>query len=278
MKEIPMKKSDNSLLPLRGKMSPPTFLNCESHATEQKDYNRETTNPVFGRERLFSASSMSASSSKHDSERCLTPPFTPPANGEHGVLLRRPSEHFLEVLEEHKQGPTLPKVLSASCLPPLRQAFQGEDSSKRILRGTKIAFSGNVHGETAFSRQVESNGGPLLLVSGDRRELTAPNLVNKRILRKSQSLPLIKPCSALTAGIDYLNVSGFQNHTQSAILSEEQKVVDTCNRTNNSPINEYLEEISDEDEEIDEDDEENTLEKFSMICHWLKDCEKAKVS
>lgn len=279
-----MKRSDNSLLPLRGKISPPTILNCESHGTEQRDHNRETTNPVFRRERLFSASTMSASSSKHDStlsERCLTPPFTPPANGDHGFLFRRPSEHFLEVLDEHKQGTTLPKVLSASCLPPLRQAFQGEDSSKRILRGTKIAFSGDVHGEGTFSRQVESNGGPLLLVSGERREVAAPNLDNKRILRKTHSLPLIKTCAALTTGIDYLNVSGFQNHTPSAILSEEQKR-DTCDGTHNSPIDEYLEEICDEDEELDEDGyedgEEQTVEKFTMICHWLKDCEKAKVS
>lgn len=277
-----MKKSDNSLLPLRGKISPPTILNCESLATEQKDDNKEPTKRVLGRERLFSASTISASSSKNGSslsERCLTPPFTPPApaNGDHGFLFRRPSEHFLEVLGEHKQTPTLPKVLSASCLPPLRQAFQGDDSSRRILRGTRVAFSGNHQGEDALSRQVESNGGPLLLVSEERRELSAPPLVNKRILRKTQSLPLIKTCSALTTGIDYLNISGFQNHRPSVILSGEQKI-DTCDRENNSPIEEYLEEICDEDAELDEDDEEQTVEKFSMICHWLKDCEKAKVS
>lgn len=283
MKEIRMKKSDKSLLPLRGKISPPTILNCESLATEQKDDNKEPTKRVFGRERLFSASTISASSSKNGSslsERCLTPPFTPPApaNGDHGSLFRRPSEHFLEVLGEHKQTPTLPKVFSASCLPPLRQAFQGDDSSRRILRGTKIVLSGNHQDENALSRQVESNGGPLLLVSEESRELSAPNLVSKRVLRKSQSLPLIKTCSALTTGIDYLNISGFQNHRPSVILSEEQKI-DTYDRANNSPIEENLEEIcADEDEELDEDDEEQTLGKFSMICHWLKDCEKAKVS
>lgn len=275
-----MKKSHNSLLPLRGKVSPPTIFNCENHSTEQKNYKRETTKPVGGRERLFSASTMSASSSKHGStisERDLTPPFTPPANGDRGFLYRRPSEHFLEVLEEHKQRPTLPKVRSSSCLPPLGKAIQGEDSQKRNLRATKIAFSGNLNGEDVVCRQLESDGGRLLVLSEERREPTATNLPNKKILRKSQSLPLIKPCTAFTTGIDSVNVSVFENRTPSEILNEEKKL-NTCDRVNNSPpIEEYLEELCDEGDPLDQDDEEENLEKFSMICHWLKECEKAKV-
>lgn len=285
MKELPMKKSDNSLLPLRGKISPPTILNCENHAVEQRECSKETINTVGGRERLFSASSRSATSSKHEStlsERCLTPPFTPSVNGEHGLLSRRPSEHFLEVLEEQNERQTLPKVFSASCLPPLRKTNQGENSSKRTFRGAKIAFSANINGEGAFSRQVEPNENrPLLLVSGARRELTAPNYVNKPILRKTHSLPLIKTCSALTTGIGCINVSGVQNRITSAVVSQEQtSPVEFVDRPHNLPIaDEYIEELCNEDEELDQDDEEETsLEKFAMICHWLKDCEKAKVT
>ena len=275
-----MKKTHNNLLPLRGKISPPTILNCLNQSTEQKNYkSRETTEAVGGRERLFSASTMSAASSKQGStfsERALTPPFTPPANGDRAFLFRRPSEHFLEVLEEHKQRPTVPKVRSSSCLPPLGKTTQGEESQKRNLRGTKIAFSGYLNGEDVVSRQVESNGGRLLVVSEQRSDPTATNLANKKILRKSQSLPLIKPYTAFTPGIDCVNVSVFESHSPSDILNEEQKL-NTCDNMDNAPIEEYLEELCDEGEPLEQDDEEETLEKFSMICHWLKECEKAKV-
>lgn len=277
-----MKKSDKSLLPLRGKISPPTILNSENHANEQRCYNKEIANSMVTRERLFSASSRSASSSKHESSlsdvRSMTPPFTPPANinGDHGFLFRRPSEHFLEVLEEHKLRETLPKVLSASCLPPLRKAFQGEDSSKRSLKGTKVAFNDNY--EATFSRPAGPDRNSLFLVSETRRQVPTPNHVNEKLLRKTNSLPLIKTGSALTSGIDYVNVSGFQNHTTSAITSQENKLDECVDRTHNLTIDEYLDkDLCDEDEELDEDDNEQTLEKFSMICHWLKDCEKAKV-
>lgn len=273
-----MKKTHNSLLPLRGKISPPTILNCLNHSTEQKNYkSHETTKPVGGRERLFSASTMSASSSKHGStfsERDFTPPFTPPANGDRAFLFRRPSEHFLEVLEENKQRPTVPKVRSSSCLPPLGKTTQGEDSQKKNLRGTKIAFSGYLNGEDIVSRQVESNGGRLL-ASEQRSDPTVTNLANKKILRKSHSLPLIKPYTAFTAGIDCVNVSVSGSHTPTDILNDEQKL-NTCDRMDNAPIEEYSEELCDEGDPL-EDDEEETLEKFSMICHWLKECEKAKV-
>jgi len=282
MKDIlMMKKTHNSLLPLRGKISPPTILNCLNHSTEQKNYkSRETTKPVGGRERLFSASSMSAYSSKHGStisDINLTPPFTPPANDDRAFLFRRPSEHFLEVLEEHKQRPTVPKVRSSSCLPPLGKTTQGEDSAqKRNLRGTQIAFSGYLNGEDAVSRQVESNGGRLL-ISEQRSDPTATNLANKKMLRKSHSLPLIKPCTAFTAGIDCVNVSVAGGHTPTDISIEEQKL-NTCDRADNAPIKEYLEEMcDDESDALDHNDEEETLEKFSMICDWLKECEKAKV-
>ena len=274
-----MKKTHNSLLPLRGKISPPTILNCLNHSTEQKNYkSRETTKPVGGRERLFSASTMSAHSSKHGStisDKDLTPPYTSPANGDRAFLFRRPSEHFLEVLEEHKQRPTVPKVRSSSCLPPLGKTTQVEDSQKRNLRGTKIAFSGYLNGEDAASRKVESNGGRLL-VSEQRSTPTAANLANKKILRKSHSLPLIKPCTAFTAGIDCVNVSVSESHTPTDILNEEQKL-NTCDRVDNAPIKEYLEEMCDESDPLEHNDEEETLEKFSMICDWLKECEKAKV-
>ena len=275
-----MKKTHNNLLPLRRKISPPTILNCLNQSTEQKNYkSREATKPVGARERLFSASTMSASSSKHGStvsERALTPPFTPPANGDRTFMFRRPSEHFLEVLEEHKQRPTVPKVRSSSCLPPLGKTIQGGDSQKKNLRGTKIAFNGYLNGEDILSRQVESNRGRLLVVSEQRSDPTETNPANKKILRKSQSLPLIKPYAAFTTGIESVNVSFFESHSPSDILNEEQKL-NTSDRIDNAPIEEYLEELCDEGETLDQDDEGETLEKFSMICHWLKDCEKAKV-
>lgn len=275
-----MKKTHNSLLPLRGKISPATILNCLNHSTAQKNNkSRETTNAVGGRERLFSASTMSASSSKHGStfsERDLTPPFTAPANGDGAFLFRRPSEHFLEVLEEHKQKPTVPKVRSSSCLPPLGKTTQGEDSQKKNLRGAKIASSGYLNGEDAVSRKVESNGGRLVVVSEQVSDRTAMNLANKKVLRKSHSLPLIKPYTAFTPGKDCVNVSVFESHTPTDTLNEEQKL-NTCDRVNDSPIEEYLEEPCDDGNPLEQHDKEETLEKFSMICHWLKECEKAKV-
>lgn len=275
-----MKKTHNSLLPLRGKISPPTILNCLNHSTAQKNNkSRETTNAVGGRERLFSASTMSASSSKHGStfsERDLTPPFTAPVNGDGAFLFRRPSEHFLEVLEEHKQKPTVPKVRSSSCLPPLGKTTQGEDSQKKNLRGAKIASSGYLNGEDAVSRKVESNGGRLVVVSEQVSDRTAMNLANKKVLRKSHSLPLIKPYTAFTPGKDCVNVSVFESHTPTDTLNEEQKL-NTCDRVNDSPIEEYLEEPCDDGNPLEQHDKEETLEKFSMICHWLKECEKAKV-
>lgn len=275
-----MKKTHNSLLPLRGKISPPTILNCLNHSTAQKNNkSRETTNAVGGRERLFSASTMSASSSKDGStfsERDLTPPFTAPANGDGAFLFRRPSEHFLEVLEEHKQKPTVPKVRSSSCLPPLGKTTQGEDSQKKNLRGAKIASSGYLNGEDAVSRKVESNGGRLVVVSEQVSDRTAMNLANKKVLRKSHSLPLIKPYTAFTPGKDCVNVSVFESHTPTDTLNEEQKL-NTCDRVNDSPIEEYLEEPCDDGNPLEQHDKEETLEKFSMICHWLKECEKAKV-
>lgn len=275
-----MKKTHNSLLPLRGKISPPTILNCLNHSTAQKNNkSRETTNAVGGRERLFSASTMSASSSKHGStfsERDLSPPFTAPANGDRAFLFRRPSEHFLEVLEEHKQKPTVPKVRSSSCLPPLGKTTQGEDSQKKNLRGAKIASSGYLNGEDAVSRKVESNGGRLVVVSEQVSDRTAMNLANKKVLRKSHSLPLIKPYTAFTPGKDCVNVSVFESHTPTDTLNEEQKL-NTCDRVNDLPIEEYLEEPCDDGNPLEQHDKEETLEKFSMICHWLKECEKAKV-
>ena len=282
MKEIlMMKKSHNSLLPLRGKISPPTILNCLNHSTEQKNNKScEPTKAVGRRERLFSASTMSAASSKHGStfsERDLTPQFTPPANGDRAFLFRRPSEHFLEVLEEHKQRPTVPKVRSSSCLPPLGKTTKGEDSQKKNLRGTKIAFSGYLNGEDAISRKDDSNGGRLVVVSEQGSDRTATKLANKKILRKSHSLPLINPYNAFTAGTDCVNVSVFESHTPTDTLNEDQKL-NTCDRLNDSPIEEYLEEpCDDEDDPLKQDDEEKPLEKFSMICDWLKECEKAKV-
>lgn len=281
MKETPMQKSEKSLLPLRRKISPPTILNCEYHATEQRDGDKEITNSVPGRrERLFSASSRSISSSKHDSslsERCLTPPFTPPGNyyeikesGTQSFHLRRPSEHFLEVLHKHDQ--TLPKVPSATSLPPLRKPNQREDSSKRTPGETKIAFNGSVHDE-AFSRECCET--QLLLVSGAKKGFVTPIHTNGRILRKTNSLPLIKTCSALTNGLCDINVSSFENRTKSAVRREN-----TLNGTEHAckPFDENLEETNNESEVFDDDEEEQDLEKFGMICHWLQECEKAKVT
>ena len=287
MKEISMKKSDKSLLPLRGKISPPTILNCDNHAYEQPYHDKETANDTAKRERMFSVSSRSACSSKHDSSlsevRSMTPPFTPPTNntnGDQGFLVRRPSEHFLEVLGEHKSRETLPKVLSASCLPPLRNASQGEDAIKKNikdLKGTNGVMNNNYDG--AFSRPVAPDNNTLLLGPGGRRRMSTPIGVEKEHLRKTNSLPLIKTGFALTTGTDCINDSAFHKHTKSAFTSQENKIDECVDHIQNVKIDEYLdEELCDEDGVIDQNDDEETFEKFSMICHWLKDCEKAKIT
>lgn len=289
MRETPRQKSEPNLLPLRRKLSPPTIVNFENHATEQGDDDKEITNAVCKRERLFSASSRSVSSSKYEpslSERCLTPPFTPPAiyeqreNVTESFHLRRPSEHFLEVLEAHKGDQTLPKVLSATSLPPLRKMSHGEDSPKsRRPWETKIAFGGNIC-NGAITRPIECSESQLLLVSGARKGFVTPNHANGKILRKTNSLPLIKTCSALTNGLSDINGSSFRNRTKSAVMKQEkqEKFVDQSERAR-PPFNENLEEL-DIDNEIfcDEEEDEQNIEKFSMICHWLKDCEKAKIT
>jgi len=285
MRETPMNKTESSLLPLRSKISPPTILNFEYHDAEQVDGDKGITNTAGKKERLFSDSSRSISSSKYEpssSERCLTPPFTPPANNEsrgnftQSFLSRRPSEHFLEVLEAHKQGQTLPKVLSATSLPPLRKPIHGEaDSSERTPGVTKIAVSGSVC-NGAFSRPAECCESQLLLVSGERKGSITPNHANGKILRKTNSLPLIKTCSALTNGLVDLNGSFFQNRTKSAVFKQE-KTQDESERTR-SPFDGNLEEINDIIEVFDEDEEDQDLEKFSMICQWLKECEEAQVT
>lgn len=285
MKEISMKKSDKSLLPLRGKISPPTILNCDNH-TDQRYLDKETANDMAKRERLFSVSSRSACSSKHDSSlsevRSMTPPFTPPTNNtneDQGFLVRRPSEHFLEVLGEHKSRESLPKVLSASCLPPLRNASQGEDAIKRNLKDLK-GTNGvmNDHYDGTFTRPVAPDNNTLLLGPSSRRRMSTPISVAKKRLRKTNSLPLIKTGFALTTETDSKNNSAFHNHTTSALTNQEKKIEEYADRIKNVTIDEYLdEELCDGDEVIAQEDEE-TLEKYSMICHWLKDCEKAKIT
>ena len=55
-----------------------------------------------------------------------------------------------------------------------------------------------------------------------------------------------------------------------AVLDESQTVP--------LPFDENLEDQKEDAEILDEREEEQDLAKFSMICQWLKDCEKAKIT
>lgn len=284
MRETPMQNSENSLLPLRRKISPPTILNFEAHAIEQADGDKEITNALGKRERLLSASSRSVSTLKYKpslSERCLTPPFTPLANcdirenSSQSFRVRRPSEHFLEVLEAQKGGQTLPKMPSATSLPPLQKPpSHSEDSLRKTTGEVKTAFSGNVS-NGGFSRPIDCDS-QLLLESGARKAFLTLNQANGKILRKTNSLPVIKTSSTLTNGLSDINGSPFRNRTKSAVIRRE-RAVDESERAR-SPFDENLEEIDHVNQVFDEDEEEQDPEKVSMIRNWLKECEKAKIT
>ena len=277
-----MQSTDKCLLPLRRKISPATILNLENHTTGKGEGNEEITKVVGKRERLFSASSTSVSSvssSKHSST--LAPPFTPPVNNcetqgnvAHGFHWRRPSEHFLEVLEaENKVDKTQLKTSPSHSLPPLRKTNQREDLPTALLGETKIAFEGSV----CKFRPAESSDGQLLLLSGSKKEFLTPVSTNGKILRKTNSLPLIRTCSALTNGLTELNITCPRYRTKSAVFRRENNLNETEHTEN--PCKAFDEKLEDtNDETFDDDLVEQDTEKFSMICHWLKECEKAKVT
>lgn len=280
-----MQSADKCLLPLRRKISPATILNLENHTTENGEGNGEIKEVVGKRERLFSASSRSVSSvstSKYNSS--LAPPFTPPVNNcetqgnvAHGFHWRRPSEHFLEVLEaENKVDKTQLKTSPSHSLPPLRKTNQREDLPKALLGETKIAFEGSVC-KGGYFRPAESSDGQLLLPSGSKKEFITPVSTNGKILRKTNSLPLIRTCSALTNGLTELNITCPRYRTKSAIFRRETTANETEHTENScKAFDENLEDTN--DETFDDDLVEQDTEKFSMICHWLKECEKAKVT
>lgn len=283
MRETSMHNAEKSLLPLRRKISPPAILNFETHATEHVDDDKEITNTEGKRERLFSASSRGISASKYEpslSERCLTLPFTPPATSDtketftQSFHLRRPSDHFLEVLEEQKGGQPFPKVPSATSLPPLGKPSHGEDLSKRTLGELKIAFTGSVC-NSGLSHPSDCDN-QLLLSSGTKTAFEAPNHANRKVLRKTNSLPVIKTYyNTLTNGLSDMNNATFQSRTKSAVIRQERTLDESETR---APFDENLEELDDENGVFEEDEEQMDLEKFSMIRHWLKECEKAKIT
>ena len=277
MRETPKHYSENSVLPLRRKITPPSILNCEAHPIEQAEGDKEVTNALGKRERLFSASSRSVSSLKYEpslSDRSITPPFTPPTNcnirekssQSQSFLLRRPSEHFLEVLEAQKGGQPQ-KRLSATSLPPLQKPSHLEDFLKKTSGGN-ISNGG-------FSRPIDC-GNQLLLESGAKKAFVTLNQANGKILRKTNSLPLIQTCSALTNGLSDINGSSFRNRTKSAVMRREKALDES--ELERLPFDENLEEMDDANQGFDEDDEEQGVEKFSMIYDWLKECEKAKTT
>lgn len=273
-----MHNSENNLLPKRRTMSPPLLTNLQAHTTKQTAGGKESMDPASRKERLFSASSRTSSSSpKYEpssSEKCITPPFTPPLelsneseNLTKNFHLRRPSEHFLEVLGAQKmEHSALSKTKSGTSLPPLQKRNDGEELVNLSSAEVKIAFSGSVCSVGSSKQRNDDN--QLLLLSGTKKPFVEPKHTNGKILRKTNSLPL--------NGLSFLNGSVHRNRTNSAVV-RPQTVLDES-QTVPLPFDENLEDQKEDAEILDEREEEQDLAKFSMICQWLKDCEKAKIT
>lgn len=284
MRETPMHRAEKSLLPMRRKMSPTAISNMEAHAIEQTGVDEEITSPASTtKDSLFYASSKrSVSSSKYEPglpEKCLIPPFTPSRDSDkrenftQNFHFRRPSEHFLEVLGSQKGMQAFPNTILGTSLPPLRKPNHAEDSLKRTPREVKIAFSGSVCNGGLSKPTNDDN--QLLFLSGTKKAFVASNLPNKQILRKTNSLPLIKTFSNHTNGLCDLNAGPtFRNRTKSAVVSPGELVNES--EQTQLPFDENLEEQNDA-AIFDKPEEEQDPEKFSMICQWLKECEKSKI-
>ncbi|XP_029180841.1 uncharacterized protein LOC114948459 [Acropora millepora] len=286
MREAPMNNSENNLLPKRRTMSPPLLTNLQAHTTKQTAGGKESMDPASRKERLFSASSRTSSSSpKYEpslSEKCITPPFTPHLelsnereNLTKNFHLRRPSEHFLEVLGAQKTGHSaLSKTKSGTSLPPLQKRNDGEELVNLSSGEVKIAFSESVCSVGSSKQRNDDN--QILFLSGTKKPFVEPNHTNGKILRKTNSLPLIKTSSNQTNGLSFLSGSLHRNRTNSAVV-RPQGVLDEP-QTVPLPFDENLEDEKEDAEILDEREEEQDLAKFSMICQWLKDCEKAKIT
>ena len=286
MREAPMHNSEKNLLPMRRTMSPPVLTNLQAHTTTQAAGDNESMNLASKTERLFSASSRTSSSSpKFEpslSEKCITPPFTSPLELSNeretltkNFLLRRPSEHFLEVLGAQKMGHSASsKTISGTSLPPLQRRNHGEELVNLSSGEVKLAVSGSICSGGSSKQRNDDN--QLLSLSGTKKPFVEPNHTNGKILRKTNSLPLIKTSFYQTNGLSNINESVHRNRTNSAVVRPQEALDES--QTVPLPFDESLEDQKEDAEIVDEREEEQDLEKFSMICQWLKDCEKAKIT
>ena len=278
-----MGKIEGSLLPLRGKISPTFCVNCENpRRSIDSDMELADSLGLARKGRLFS---MSSSPRSGRSSRCglsegsFTPPFTPP-NGEsneseqgtRGFLRRRPSEHYLEVLGDYKGTRILPKISPSTCLPPLgrtrhddhlQNAFNN-DHECGVLEGN-VSSRGN---RNVLAHVVDQGMTQLLRISDVRKENIPLRHPTGKVLRKTNSLPVIRSCNTvLTCGEDKLNMSAFPNRI-TALANENDHVITAVEE-------DFVEQECDETEDVS--NSESALETFDRICHWLKECENAKL-
>ncbi|XP_015779554.1 PREDICTED: uncharacterized protein LOC107357427 [Acropora digitifera] len=168
----------------------------------------------------------------------------------------------------------LSKTKSGTSLPPLQKRNDGEELVNLSSGEVKIAFSESVCSVGSSKQRNDDN--QILFLSGTKKPFVEPNHTNGKILRKTNSLPLIKTSSNQTNGLSFLNGSLHRNRTNSAVV-RPQGVLDES-QTVPLPFDENLEDEKEDAEILDEREEEQDLAKFSMICQWLKDCEKAKIT
>ena len=194
-------------------------------------------------------------------------------------FFRSPSEHFLEVLKQHDKLPQIenqPKSrhsisselnltpnISATPVPP--PSKNSKILKLQSLSRVKSLSSNSLHSDTESCSK------------GDKPVQTDCNsskpTLEKPYLRRVHSLPVIQPVNYLgykTSGLDsdsprlYLKTGSFRPQTSG---SEASKNVHLCGKENKVCTESTRCAVSHENDE--------DYEKFSMICHWLAQCEKA---
>lgn len=265
-----MQETNRRLLPLRRKISAPLLLERSSEFHEESDAKSRSNSARS----QCSSSPQSGNNSRYrgsPSETGLIPPLTPvdatrdrEGEGERR-LLRRPSEHFLEVLEEEQKRRVLPKIQTQPCAVGAhrRTSFAQDSMREAKHRGTDVVLL-NALNDSPFSCIKHSGTQGTDSVSAGRLgERPIVNIPSGRVLRKVNSLPLLMSRSGETSGLVRASTP-----PHSRLDRGYGSTWTTLNHLRTGEHN--VSGIGD----VDEGDDEN----FGMVCEWLKQCENARAS
>lgn len=270
-----MTENTGRLLPLRMKISP--SITGSSDQCSLVDTKTTGSSSVSELRCVEGKRSLRAATPSDLTIQCpLSSSVSDEVNDKRNKMFRTPSAHFLEVLEQQDKLPQIitrsPRsrnsggefTLVSNSSPVLPTSRNKKISRLRSLSSVKTSSSGSDNADT----DTCSKGNNSEQININSIKKTS----EKQLLRRVRSLPAIQPAQTQkqrTSGVDSENQRLFIKTDTFRPQSSGQELDFQFPEEQNGDITENK-------NRAEEHEEEEHCEKFSMICHWLAQCEKAQ--